>query len=82
MNLPRIFLISWVFYLSIQNRNFPLSAIKLVQNLSELHQEEPERFLLRCSGFYIVKLEHVYEWVAVSTSDNDQVKASGKEIDI
>ena len=34
----------------------------------ELHHEEPERFLLRCSGFFIVNLEHVYDWVAVSTS--------------
>ena len=50
-----------------------------VQNLSELHHEEPERLLLRCSGFSYVKLEHVYNWVAVSTSDNDQVKAAGKK---
>ena len=27
-------------------------------------------------------MEHVYNWVAVSTSDNDQVKAVGKDINI
>ena len=53
-----------------------------VQNLSQLHHEEPERLLRRCSGFFIVNLEPVYNWVAVSTSDNDQVKASGKEVNI
>ena len=53
-----------------------------VQNLSQLHHEEPERLLRRCSGFFIVNLKPVYNWVAVSTSDNDQVKASGKEVNI
>ena len=50
-----------------------------IQNLSDLHHEEPEWFLLRCFGFFIVNLEHVYSWVAISTSGNDQVKAAGKE---
>ena len=39
-----------------------------------------------CSGFLIFKFEHefehVYNCVAVSTSDNDHVKASGKEVNI
>ena len=51
-----------------------------VQNLSQLHHEEPERLLRRCSGFFIINLKPVYNWVAVSASDNDQVKASGKEV--
>ena len=53
-----------------------------IQNLSQLHHEEPERLLRRCSGFFIVNWEPVYNWVAVSTSDNDQVKASGKDVNI
>ena len=65
-----------------EQKFFPLNAIKLCsKHLSELHHEEPGRFL-KCSGFFIVSLEQVYNWVAVSNSDNDQVKSAEKEVDI
>ena len=80
MNLSRIFLISWVFYLSIQSRNLPLSAIKVYSEPARTAPWGPERFLRRCFGFFIVIYEHVYNWVAVATSDNDQVKVAGEEI--
>ena len=51
-----------------------------VENLSERHHEKPER--LRFSGFFIINLEHVYNWVDVSTSDNVQFKKAGKDINI
>ena len=38
--------------------------------MSEFHHEEQERFLIRSSGFFIVNLEHVYNWVGISASDN------------
>ena len=34
------------------------------------------------SGFFIINLEHVYNWVPFSISDNDQVKAAGKDINV
>ena len=34
---------------------YSLGAIEYVQNLSELHHEEPERVRQSCSGFLIVK---------------------------
>ena len=37
--------------------------------------KELEWFLLKYFGFFIANLEHVYNEVAVSTSDTDQVKA-------
>ena len=52
------------------------------QNLPQLHHEEIEWFLLRFSGLFIVNLEHVSNWVAVSATDNDQVNAAGKDINI
>ena len=36
---------------------YSLAAIEYVQNLSELHHEEPERVRQSCSGFLIVKNE-------------------------
>ena len=52
------------------------------QNLPQLHHEEIEWFLLRFSGLFIVNLEHVSNWVTVSATDNDQVNAAGKDINM
>ena len=54
LNLSRIFLISWVFYLSIQREIFPLSAIKLCSKPVRTSPWGPEWFLQRCFGFFIV----------------------------
>ena len=45
-----------------QYLELPLRSNK-VMNLSELHHEKPELFLLSCSGLLIFNLERVYNWV-------------------
>ena len=47
--------------------------------MQELDHEEPERFFIRCSSFFIVNMEHVCNWVAAWTSDYDQVKTAVKD---
>ena len=49
---------------------------KTCQNFTMRNQK---RFLLRHSGFFILNSEHIYNWLAASTSDNDQVKVPGKD---
>ena len=61
---------------------FPLGAIKLCLKPVRTSPWGTKTVLLRCSGFFFVNLEHVYSWLAVSTGDNDQVKAPGKDINI
>ena len=51
-------------------QKFPL-AIKLCSKSVRTSPWRTRTVLLRSSGFYIVNLEHVYNRVAVSISDND-----------
>ena len=69
LNLPRIFLSSLVFYLSIQSRNVSLKCNKIMFETSQNFAMRNQNGLqLVSEGLY---LEHVYNWLAVSTSDND-----------
>ena len=51
-------------------QKFPL-AIKLCSKSVRTSLWRTRTVLSRCSGFYIINLEHVYNRVAVSVSDND-----------